>query len=63
MNSIKTIGELIDETRIKSDYPTLARHDIMALERFAKNSHRKFLANSQGMYHFALLAKLILTLG
>lgn len=31
----KTIGELIDEARIKSGEPTLAGHDIMALERFA----------------------------
>lgn len=31
----KTIGELINEARIKSEEPTLAGHDIMALERFA----------------------------
>lgn len=31
----KTIGELIDVSRIKSGEPTLAGHDIMALERFA----------------------------
>ena len=34
-NAGKTIGELIDEARIKSGEPTLAGHDIMALERFA----------------------------
>lgn len=36
MNKGKTIGELIDEARIKSGEPTLAGHDIMALERFAE---------------------------
>lgn len=34
----KTIGELIDEARIKSGEPTLAGHDIMALERFDENT-------------------------
>lgn len=38
MNKGKTIGELIDEARIKSGEPTLAGHDIMALERFAEHT-------------------------
>lgn len=38
MNKGKTIGELIDEARIKSGEPTLAGHDIMALERFGENT-------------------------
>ena len=35
MNKGKTIGELLEEARIKSGEPKLAGHDIMGLERFA----------------------------
>lgn len=38
MNKVKTIGALIDEARIKSGEPTLAGHDIMALERFDEST-------------------------
>lgn len=35
MDKGKTIGELLEEARIKSGEPKLAGHDIMGLERFA----------------------------
>lgn len=39
----KTIGELINEARIKSGEPTLAGHDIMALERFADSTQHMII--------------------
>lgn len=38
MNQGKTIGELLEEARIKSGEPKLAGHDIMALERFGEDT-------------------------
>lgn len=38
MNKNKTIGELLDEARKKSEAPKLAGHDIMDLERFAPDT-------------------------
>lgn len=38
MSNNKTIGELLDEARKQSGAPTLAEHDIMALERFAPDT-------------------------
>ena len=44
----KTIGEMIDEARIKSGEPTLAGHDIMALEGLSAGTQQMITCDGLG---------------